>query len=91
MEKQSALMEDAGNMKWQQLLKVFGKIIDGNPKPEKVKESFDKLKEQVKSSALLSFRQVEGIIARCDNYMKGQYGNTKTEANLSHGAIPVTK
>lgn len=92
MEQKSALMEDAGNMKWQQLLRIFKKITDGDPLPEKVKDQLDNLKTQAKNSHDLSVRQVEGISDRCNNYMNKEYGNTKRPEHLGHGpSEPKTK
>lgn len=70
-------------IEWRQMLKAFELIIKGNKSPEKVKPELDALKEAVKVSTHLTFHQVSAIQARCDNYMSGDYGNTKTAENLT--------
>lgn len=79
--------------KWRQLLRMFKKLIEGNPTPEIIKEDLIALKQTASLSIELTPRQVEGIVARCDNYLNGEYGNTKTAGNLSYGATTpeVTK
>lgn len=92
MEQKKEVITDAMCIaKWQQLLKVFKGLIEGNPEPETIKDDLLSLKETAKLAPELTPRQVEGIIARCDNYLNGEYGNTKTTANISYGTPPVTK
>jgi len=69
---------------WRKLLAVFKMIIKDSPEPETVKDQLWKLKEAAKASAHLMFHQVTAITARCDNYMNGEYGNTKTSENFGH-------
>jgi hypothetical protein len=68
---------------WRKLLKTFELIIKGNPKPESVKVDLDALKDAAKNSANLTFHQVTAIQARCDNYMNGEYGNSKKPEHYS--------
>lgn len=70
--------------KWKTLLKVFHDIIESEPPAEKVAEELKSLKELAKRSQELTARQIDAIVARCDNYMNGTYGNTKSKENLSH-------
>lgn len=76
---------------WRKLLKVFKLIIAENPKPESVKADLEGLKEAAKTAKYLTFHQVSAITARCDNYMNGEYGNTKVDANFGHGPQPAAK
>jgi len=62
------------NENWDSLLKMFHAIVEKQPKDQN--EQLEKLKEFAKTKQL-SPRQIEGIIERCDNVIKGNYGNTK--------------
>lgn len=68
---------------WRKLLSVFHMIIKDSPTTEKAKEPLEKLKESVKVAKHLTFHQASAITARCDNYMNGEYGNTKANINFS--------
>jgi len=83
--KQDQATEQQINSEWHNLLGQFHKIITGNPAPEKVKEKLLDLKSCAENSALINIRQKEAIVARCVNYINGEYGNTKTLENLNHG------
>jgi hypothetical protein len=69
------------NAKWTSMLKMFHKIIDGNPAPEKVKEKLMELQDIAKNAAILTVRQVEGIYMRCQNYMDGNWGTNSKRAD----------
>lgn len=71
-------------LKWQALLKMFHDIIQSDPPVQKVAEELKSLKDMAIKSHELTARQIDAIIARCDNYMNGTYGNTKTTGNLNH-------
>lgn len=66
---------------WRQMLKAFELIINGNPPAEKVKNELKELKEAAKNAKHLTFAQISAITARCDNYLAGEYGNTKKPEN----------
>jgi len=68
---------------WRGMIGIFKTLIKDSPKPEAIKADLLSLKEMAKISANLTMRQVEAIHARCDNYLNGTYGNTKTEENMS--------
>lgn len=63
------------NTQWVSMLKVFETIIDGNPPIEKVKDKLEGLKLSAGNSVLLTARQKEGIVGRCNHYLKGEYGH----------------
>lgn len=73
---------------WRRLLKAFKIIIEGSPNPESVKKELEDLKEAAKISLHLTFHQKDAIIARCDNYMNGEYGNTKANIDFSQTEAP---
>lgn len=78
--------------KWRELINEFKALIEKNPPPEKIKDQLAALKTKATHSIELTPRQVEGIVDRCNYYLKGEYGNTKTAGNLSYGSTPeVTK
>jgi hypothetical protein len=66
------------------MLMDFKEMIENDPPAEKIAEKLFKLKEDAKINPELNLRQREAIISRCDNYLNGTYGKTKTEENLSH-------
>ena len=72
------------NDNWDLLLGMFKVIYESNPSD--AKSQYEALKELAKTKTL-SQRQADGIMARCDNAMKGEYGNTKTAANFGHGSV----
>ena len=73
--KEKVTITDAmRNDKWDSMLKVFKKIIEGNPSPESVKDDLAALSESAKNTGILTARQVEGIVDRCNNYIKGNWG-----------------
>lgn len=76
---------DPGNTKFRTLLRAFDKIIENDPKPETVKAILADLKTRAAGTSDLTSRQVEAIAARCDNYMKGEYGKTKKPEHFDHG------
>lgn len=65
------------NAKFSSMLNVFATIIDGNPAPDKVRGKLESLKESCKNAGILTFRQSDAIISRCDNYLNGTYGVDK--------------
>lgn len=75
--------DDACIAEWRAMLKIFHETIKGDPAPEKVKNELAALKEAAKVAKNLTFHQVTAIQARCDNYMNGEYGNTKTAEHIS--------
>lgn len=75
---------DPFSLKFSSLLDVFHGIIEGDPKPESVSDKLIALKEQAKNTGELNTRQLEAILARCDNYLKGDYGKTKNADNYGH-------
>lgn len=70
--------------KWKTLLKVFHDIIESEPTAEKVSEELKSLKEMAIKSTELTVRQIDAIVARCDDYMNGNYGNTKNKEHLKY-------
>lgn len=60
--------------KWKAMLEMFEKIIKGDPPVEKVKDKLLELRAAVINSNLLTERQKEALMARCDNYVTGNYG-----------------
>lgn len=81
--KKVFITDEMRNSKWDSMLKVFKGIIEDNPSPKSVKEKLLSLAESAKNTQILTPRQSEGIYARCHNYINGEYGNTKTEQNVS--------
>lgn len=78
-DKEPAIKDSERNEKFDSMLKVFAKIIDGNPPAEKVTEKLNALKDACKNTNLLTYRQADAIFARCDNYLNGTYGVDKTK------------
>lgn len=64
------------------LLKAFNSIVNNLPPFEKVKKELLKIKEQANRSSELNYRQKDAIVIRCDNYVNGNYGNTKRPEHL---------
>jgi len=47
--------------------------------------------EKAKNSVVMTYRQVDAIVARCKYFLAGEYGNTKTAYNLSHSGLLLAK
>lgn len=73
------------------MLLSFNNLIEDNPPIQKVKAPLKKLIDDAKINPELNYRQREAIIACCDNYLNGTYGNTKTAENLNHGKPSALK
>ena len=79
-EKKSVVIKDEErNAKFSSMLKVFNSIIDGNPSTDKVRDKLNSLKESCANAGILTYRQSDAIIARCDNYLNGTYGVDKVK------------
>jgi hypothetical protein len=78
---------------WRAMLKIFHSTIQGNLDPEMIKEKLISLKQAAANSKLLTYHQTSGIVERCNNYLKGEYGKTKTAENLDNNykAAPIDK
>jgi hypothetical protein len=72
-QKRKAPTDAEMNANWDALLKEFHGICENSPKDF---TKFEALKEKAKLTPLTG-RQLEGIIDRCNNVIKNQYGNTK--------------
>jgi len=68
---------------WRERIGIFNNIVKENPKPETIRKELEALKVSAKINPHLTMRQIEGITARCDNYLNGTYGNTKTDENMN--------
>lgn len=68
------------------MLSKFHRIIENEPPVKDVKEQLEKLSEFAKNSKQLNSRQMDAIMARCHNYIIGDYGvNRKKDAfNKEH-------
>lgn len=66
------------------LLRGFHKLVEDMPPVDKVQPELLKLKQAATNSAELTVRQREAVIDRCNNYINGDYGKTKTAENLGH-------
>jgi hypothetical protein len=71
--KEKAITDLDRNAKWDSMLKVFANIINGNPEPSKVKDKLESLK-QAATTSIMTGRQQQGIVERCNNYLNGTYG-----------------
>jgi len=69
------------------LLKEFSVLVsenaDGKKEVPKTIESIEKIKEKAKLGAGLNGRQMEAIIARCNRFIDGSYGNTKKDVKIN--------
>jgi len=67
--------EETKTFTW--FLSAFHAVIESMPPKEKVKDRLLSLRESANKASELNLRQKESIIARIDNYLNDQYGNTK--------------
>ena len=78
------LVDDAACIaEWRTLLQMFHDTIKDSPKAEDVKDQLASIKEMAKVSKVLTYHQVDGITARCNNYLNGSYGNSKKPEHYS--------
>lgn len=66
---------------WRSMLNTFAGIIDKKPAPEKVKEELEELMEAAKLTIYLTGAQKDAIVARCRNYINGNYGVDKIKTD----------
>lgn len=85
MTNKPKITDEEYSSKWQELLGKFKKLIEKWPPPEKIKTELSELVTLAINAAHLTPRQKDGIITRCNNYMNGEYGNTKTKENIEYG------
>jgi hypothetical protein len=78
-------MTDVSQDEFSIMLRAFNGIVEKKPSAEKVKGELLELKEQASISNELNIRQKEAIMDRVDNYLNGNYGNTKVDSNFGHG------
>lgn len=68
---------------WRTMISTFNELVKESPSIESVREDLLQLRDMAKNNNLLNFRQTEAIVARCENYLAGKYGNTKTTLQMS--------
>lgn len=73
-EQEVNVIDSKNISEWKGMLGEFESLTSKNPEPEKVKPELLKLKEKAQTSTSLTYRQIDGIISRCDNYLNGTYG-----------------
>jgi hypothetical protein len=71
-------MSTANNGNWAVLLGEFHALVQDFPNPNKIKEQLLSLTSKAKIDNTLTFRQVDGIRDRINNYLNGYYGKTKS-------------
>lgn len=71
---ESKYKDDVCIPKWRSLVGRFNKLVESDPKPESIMRELVALKEEATHSGAMTPPQVSGIIARCDNYINGNYG-----------------
>jgi hypothetical protein len=65
------------NQNFTSLLKEFENLWESSPK---AMDKFDALKQKAKLKPMYP-RQMDAVIARCNNVLNGMYGNTKKAEN----------
>lgn len=65
-------------------LREFNGLVDNTPTVGTIRSKLENLKERAQNEKTMTFRQTDAILARCDNYLNGTYGKTKTDKNLSY-------
>ena len=65
---------------WRSLITEFNDLWDNKAANKK----YEELRERAKNTNILTYRQRDAIIERCNNVLLGCYGNTKTDDNFNH-------
>lgn len=65
------------------LLRKFNKLVENMPPLDKIKTKLLEIKQEAINNHELNGRQREAITARCDNYIKGEYGSTSRKHLLN--------
>lgn len=73
-------MEKQVKDSFQLFINEFHKVIDGYPEIEKITSKLNELKEKATLSEL-TYHQKDAILARCKNYLKGEYGEQVKRTN----------
>lgn len=74
--------EEACIKKWRELLCQFNGLVENHPAPKEIQKELLQIKETAKNSGVLTFRQVDALVARVDNYLACRYGRTKEHINF---------
>lgn len=72
---------------WRRMLSIFKSVAEVDSPPKNSKDILKNLIAEAKVNKMLTQRQVEGIVARCDNFLNGSFGNTKTDLQLNAGKV----
>lgn len=67
-----------------EVLARFNKLVENSPSPAKIMTELEELKGIALSRGEFTFRQTAAIVERVNNYIKGDYGNTKKEEHYGH-------
>lgn len=65
---------------WVELIGEFNKLWDDKAPNKK----YEELREKVKNTNILTYRQRDALICRCNNVLLGCYGHTKTDEQMNH-------
>lgn len=68
------MSEQLTQTEFQILLAAFNKLIDDQPPVAKVKDELLEIKASALASVELNSRQIDAVVARCNNYINGEYG-----------------
>jgi hypothetical protein len=77
-------MSDLKLDSFQILLNGFKDAIKDNPPAQQVEEELKSMIEVASLDNELTFWQKDAIIARCKNYLSGNYGSTSKELNSGY-------
>ncbi len=72
--KKEVITDETYIANWRSMLKIFHDTIEGNPAPDKVRETLTELSEAATHTFYLTPAQKSGITERCANYLNGSYG-----------------
>ncbi len=75
---------DDCNTEFGKFLSEFGFIIMVEPWDN---NKLGDLKTRAYENGIMTDRQIDAIVARCDNAINGSYGKTKTKGHLSHSGL----
>ena len=67
-----------------EVLTRFNKLVENAPPPAKIKAELEEIKSIATTRGGFTTRQMAALTDRVDNYLKGDYGNTKKEEHYGH-------
>lgn len=90
LKENNKIADSVYSANFDSLIKKFTEILENGGATRKA--DLEDLKKEATHMIVLTYRQREAIIDRCNNLLSGHYGSTKTAQNMAYGdTAPTSK